>query len=374
MKKYGRYLMTAGVAALAMVLFYLSAAAWGSLIWSKERIQLYLEQPVRTNEAVKMVEQRLKALEEAVLDDAQQEEIPDFCIWQQREAVLENKSLSRSIKAQAIVFCGNPELLFEDCRVPAREDSQGCLVDEGAAWELFGSTQVEGKEVTYGEKNYRIRKVLPGRERMVVFQAVGQPGSQGTAGAAQEAGGIDQESGVQGQQEFHRVTLAKPEAQSVNDLLASWSSSFNVYPEYLDLELLRGMAGISALLLPATASLLFFCYLCGQCRGQKGWRRKAAFAAAAVIFALAAWFFFKRWVRVPDSYIPAKWSDFSFWGNLAKEKGEAVRLLIGMPKAVPDNGWLSHFFVSTGCGILAELLTVLFLLLFHRKGRDGVSH
>ena len=155
MKKYLKYLAAAGMLGLAGIFFYLSAASWGSMILEKNQVRFYLEQPISGSEAVKIVESSQEREESKEEDN---EQITDFCIWGQRErAVLSNDNLSRNILANVIMMCGNPELLFEDCRVPGREDLQGCLIDQESAWQLFGSSNVVGKEITYNGKNYTIR-------------------------------------------------------------------------------------------------------------------------------------------------------------------------------------------------------------------------
>ena len=44
MKTYVKYVLIAVVAGLGIFLFYLSAAAWGNLIATKEKVMFYLEQ------------------------------------------------------------------------------------------------------------------------------------------------------------------------------------------------------------------------------------------------------------------------------------------------------------------------------------------
>jgi len=51
MKTYVKYVLIAVVAGLGIFLFYLSAAAWGNLIATKEKVMFYLEQPISVREA-----------------------------------------------------------------------------------------------------------------------------------------------------------------------------------------------------------------------------------------------------------------------------------------------------------------------------------
>ena len=51
MKTYAKYVGTAAVMAVSLVLFYLSAVSWDSLISSKEKVMFYLKQPISISDA-----------------------------------------------------------------------------------------------------------------------------------------------------------------------------------------------------------------------------------------------------------------------------------------------------------------------------------
>ena len=66
--------------------------------------------------------------------------------------------------------------------------------------------------------------------------------------------------------------------------------------------------------------------------------------------------FLKGFVKIPEGYIPTRWSEFSFWARLWETKTEGVRLLLRMPKSVLDAGWMGDFFRAAAYGLLAEAL------------------
>ena len=299
------------------------------------------------------------------------EQITDFCIWGQRErAVLSNDNLSRNILANVIMMCGNPELLFEDCRVPGREDLQGCLIDQESAWQLFGSSNVVGKEITYNGKNYTIRKVIPGTEKIAAFQISRQEKSKNEGEQADHFEPLETD-----ECQLNRLTVHPPRDWTIQALQEAWSNQYGFVVELLDMELLRGLAGGCVLLVPITVCLMFLLYLCHQYRSQEKMLGKITVAGLVLILAGMAWFFLKKWVQIPDDYIPTKWSQFYFWTALWEQKLEQGRLLLKMPKSVLDYSWIRHFSKTIICGLFGELLLIaggifLRLILKHKQKRD----
>lgn len=342
MKTYAKYVGTVAVMAVSLVLFYLSAVSWGSLISSKEKVMFYLKQPISISDA----EEAERQIEEARRNNSQGEEgkegMPEFCIWGQKNEVnLTNESLCRNFQADAILLCGNPELLFEDCRLPRRKDSLGCLVDEAVAWELFGSLAVEGKEISYERNIYAIRKVLPGDKKIFAYQA----GSQSEEDAV-----------------FDRITMQKPEGKSLGELEIAWLSRHDIEVTLLDLELLRGIAGACVLLVPLTSGICFLRYLFCQYKEQEKLIWKAAAAVLGLVAAASFFMALKPLVQIPDDYIPTKWSEFSFWPELWAWKKETIRLLWQMPKTDLDYGWIRDTGKAAGFGLLAEAAAVVLVL------------
>lgn len=360
MKKYAKFAIAAALAGVGIFLFYLSAASWGRMLLAKDRALLYLSQPLNVQAAEEAVE---KSGEEKQTDGGQEDgtkTMPTFCIWGQKDAVeIANANLHRSAQADAILMCGNPELLFEDCRLPGSEDKQGCLLDEKAAWELFGSSEVVGKEVSYEGKPYFIRKVIPGKEGIFAFQAGSLWGSGNMEGGQTENGTSGEEPQGEGQHGgdgvLNRITMQKPEEKSLQDLATLWDYKYGVSAEILDLQLLRGIGGFCVLLVPLTSCVYFLWYLCRQYRNQQQLVWKVVVAALGLMMAACFFVLLKGYVHIPDDYIPTRWSDFSFWSQLWRQKGEALRMLGQMPKSTLDSGWMGAFAQTLGCGVFAEM-------------------
>ncbi len=347
MKAYVKYVIAAAVAGLGVFLFYLSAVSWGQLLSTKDKAMFFLEQPLSVQDA----EETVRKSEEEKQTDSEgdgTETMPEFCIWGQKDAVtLTNKNLFREAQANAILLCGNPEVLFEDCRLPARKDSQGCLIDEAVAWELFGSTQVVGKEISYDGKSYVVRNVIAGENMIFAFQV--SKAAKSTQEQTEESNSLN------------RITMQKPEDQSIVDLSAAWGNRYGMEVTVLDVELLRGIGGFCVLPLPITLCICFLCYLFHEWRQQKKLALKIVLAAFILAIIFCLFVLFQSYVRIPDDYIPTRWSDFSFWTLLWEQKREALRMLVQMPKTDLDAGWIQAFARTLAYGVLAEMAFFLWL-------------
>lgn len=373
MGKYIRYLLAAGFLALAMALLYMSAVAWGSLALGK--VMFRLESPVSVSEGLEVMRQNKEDLEEGL--EEENGPAPVLCIWGQKTGVmLQNKNLSKTVQANAILLCGEPELVFDGCQVPVQGDYGGCIISEETAWELFGSRQVEGKEVSYGEKAYVIRQVLPIQGNMIAFQAaksVENPGG-GQQGESQAQPAPDSPT----EEKLDRVMAKKQEGVLGRELILGLSMRYNLSVQMLDIELLRGISGACMLLAPFTVCAFVFLFFCRQCKKQKTMPGKSAMAGVALLLAVASVFLLKGQMQIPDDYIPSRWSDFSFWTGLWREKAEAVKFLVGMDKAELDYGWIGQFFKAAGFGLLSEAFLALgiasgYMAGMHRRGKGKIS-
>lgn len=383
-----KYLAAAGLIGFGLVFFYLSAVAWGSFVWTKDSVMFYLEQPLSGREALTAAEQNQKA-EELGQREEKTGEALDFCFWgEKKNVILSNENLSAAAQADAVFLCGKPELLFEECPLPVFGDGQGCLIDEETAWKLFGDTQVTGKEISYEGENYVIRGVIKNSERMAVFQVSQGSSSHAKAGksmgeaqkdgnSSKADGGGFSEGGQTdgGRQEsleeglLNRLTVQKPAHLSIGDLQSAWENQYNLSIKILDTELLRGLGGFCVLLFPATICFFFCVYLHHQYKEQEVIQKKAVTAGLALLMVILLTVLLKKWVQIPDDYIPTRWSDFSFWTELWEKKQEGARQLIRMSKSSLDDRWMNYFFQTAGYGLLAEVCLVTGMILLKYGGK-----
>ncbi len=349
-KKYGNYIIIASIIGIGSILFYLAAVSWASFIWTKNSVMFYLQQPISNKEAVSAIE-RIQEMEEKKKEENKADIMPEFCIWgQKEEMILENKNLSRIAQADAILLCGNPELVFEDCRVPNKEDSQGCLIDEEIAWELFGSNQVVGKEILIEGNSYIVRKVIPAKNRIIAFQVSSIDNENVKRMVTEE---------LLTEPILNRITISNSKNHSINDLYLAWTNQYNFSINILDIELLRGISGCCVLLIPITICIFFGIYLFYQYEKKEIILDKIIIIIVVLILIVLMIFLLKNWVKIPSDYLPVKWSDFSFWTELWKEKRKAIQLLLQIPKSKLDYRWTINFFQSIGFSLVAEIFLII---------------
>ncbi|MCI9647080.1 MAG: hypothetical protein HFH40_09820 [Lachnospiraceae bacterium] len=371
MGKYAKHLAAVGFLVLAMVLLYLSAAAWGSLALGK--VMFHLESPISISEGVEVMDRAEEDSEDA---EEGRQLLPAFCIWGQKEGIaVENKNLSRTSTADAILLCGEPGLVFEGCQLPIWGDGQGCIISEDTAWELFGSSQVVGKEVSCRGTSYVVRQVLPIQGNMIAFQLgqrsaaagerqgdpSGSPSRQsgssfGQGNQVYSGGSSGQGSQVWAEEQLDRITLKSEEGISKRTLEGTLGMQYGLSVQLLDIELLGGISGACMLFAPVTICVFFAALICRQYKKQKTRPGKAWMAGALILLAAVTFLFLKGQIRISEDYIPSRWSDFSFWSSLWQEKADAVKFLVGMEKTELDNRWAYGFLKAAGCGLLAEIL------------------
>lgn len=84
-----------------------------------------------------------------------------FTAWGElSDVTVADSGLGRRIQTDVLVLDGSSELVFPLAPVLAAGDTDGCLLGEETAWELFGSTQVTGEKVLIGNEPRVVRGVV----------------------------------------------------------------------------------------------------------------------------------------------------------------------------------------------------------------------
>lgn len=236
-----------------------------------------------------------QGVDAAALEDRRwqaEQETVGFCFWgEDRQRQARCRQTGGSAYVTRVTVWGNPELL--DCGALAWRD--GCLIDEGTAQALFGTTLCGGQILYLDGEALPVLGTVRALRPTVV--ALAQPGDI-----------LDQ------------CVLALPAEAG------QWESfllRFGLGGEVLDFYPLLALAEDLRLLFPMV--LLF--RLCS--RLGKGWRtltlrelprRKGRRIVLALLLGAAgAWLAAKRLV-IPRGWIPSRWSDFSFWGRLWEQE------------------------------------------------------
>ena len=196
---------------------------------------------------------------------------------------------------------------------PSAKDAMGCAVSEALAWRLWGSGDVVGMELKLDGRPYVVRGVFADETERVVRQ---QPQELGdTHFTAVELLPRREHASLEQAQRFARSAGLAPTAAVDGPALAA--------------------AAALVALLPAAVGAAW-------CAGRL-WRqaRKSLSSAHrqllgfALLFALAL--ALPALLRLlPPSLVPARWSDFSFWGQLWQSLAQGAQSWFSLVPSARD--------------------------------------
>lgn len=298
-----------------------------------------------------LTDSRLDAKSALAVQKAEQKQdnpLP-FTIWGEKEnARLSNKKYQRSSSATAVLVCNNPQLLFNGTAALAPDDKNGCLIDEKTAYELFGSTDVAGKQLEYLDRKLTIRGLLKGiddERQLVVMQADGE------------------------EQNLDSITMKVPEGSETENTVNEFLMRHSLDGKIMNLDLLKGITRILILILPVLFAFGIMITLLQYAREEKGQGISSYiwWGAVIVLLVMTIWGI-SRFITIPKEMIPTKWSDFDFWTNLWKKKEEDFLFLIQSAKHQPQIDMILSFF---HCVFFSMLSIILYFISF-RKRRETV--
>ena len=155
-----------------------------------------------------------------------QEESIIFTAWREKKEVyLSAEDPARSTQAKVLWIDGPSELLLPFGKRLKETDAEGCLIDEGTAWELFGSIQAEGLTLTCEGRKRVVRDVFSFPEKLVILQDIGE-----------EAKG-----------DWDRITIQSKEGRPVKDLGEKFLVRHGLTGQVLRWDVLRSLSWLSEL-------------------------------------------------------------------------------------------------------------------------------
>ena len=273
---------------------------------------------------------------------------------EEKNVLLENPGLNRSVTATLTKAAGNLELLAPDDLMlgnfPSSGDETGCLISRKTAQALYSSQEVLGETLFLNGKDYLVRGILDRDEELCFIQG---DRSVSYSNIRVDAPGLP-------------LSAARQQLSGLLSLEAAVTSEGGLY---------RGIGGVF-LWLPAWALLGYLTkimaalywktqpYLAGKPWGSLAFmllgqlRFILAFASGCGILIGCLHF--------SDDYVPTAWSDFAFWVELWTEKSRSVLILLREPLLRCDLRMLGSL---GGILVLAVAETLLVLLWFGQKNR-----
>lgn len=301
----------------------------------------------RVMSGMELTGRRARAMLEA---ESRQEEPLAFTAWGQlQDAEVSEPLLDRRARVSVLLLAGGSELVYGSDAPLAAGDPDGCLIDSGTAAALFGSLAPGGSSVEWNGRTLTVRGVLKGSRPLLAVQALDNDG------------GLD------------HISLRLPEGQSAGLVCGGFGDRHALYGSWTDPGAFGSLAE-AASLLPA---LVMLGYALAKIV-------KAAFAAAEypVVFLVCLLAAGAVWTAgllatelsmgIPAELLPAKWSDFDFWGRLWESKREELLNTLAAPKTEPELYRLVPALLACAAGLTGSLLAACVLAWVRPRSWGGL--
>lgn len=282
--------------------------------------------------------------------EAQQEVPLAFTVWGQLDDQgVSEPLLDRYAQVDVLLLGGGSELVFRADTPLQANDLEGCLIDPGTAQTLFGNSRPVGSTVSWEGRELSVRGVLRSDRPLLAVQA------------------LDGDMGMD------HLSLQVPEGVSPGLASAGFGGRHALYGSWTDTGAWSGLAGFASLL-PA-AVMLGYVFLKIV---------KTAFAAAEypVVFLVCLLAAGAVWMagmltmevsfQIPAELLPAKWSDFEFWGRLWDEKKEDLLTMLAAPKTQAELMRIVPALLACGAGAAGAVLAVMVVAKVRPKSGMGL--
>ena len=255
-----------------------------------------------------------------------------------------------SVDADILEICGDARLLTNGMETLAKEDVEGVLISEALAQELFRSSKVQGSQITLDAKTYTVRGVYAEPEKQLIR--------------------LNREEDML----FHQVRVQKQGNKTAETTLQEFTQRYGLSGNTLQwTEYVGVVKGILLLSLGVLAILLWswgrgVMHGDSACEAMHRDRERHAGLALKIvrilyvgIVVLLLW----RQIHIPDTMIPAKWSDFAYWGNWF----QSVRTNVGNVFLLEKIGYEQRVLMHGLWSMIGSvgMVVLLYLNLFCKK-------
>ncbi len=232
------------------------------------------------------------------------------------EETLEAQSELRSAEMRALRYSGEAGAVYPASYLrggsPGFTDAGGCALSRQAAWLLWGSEDVLGKELMAGGSRYTVRGVFEGKQALLLLcQGLNTPQNGWDAAELWGARPLGREAALNFAQ---NAGLGSPSALLQGSALGGLLQATALLPAiFLGGWLLFGLLGALHPLRSGRGQLLFFLLL--------------------LALALALPFLLRQ---LPEALLPTRWSYFGYWARLFGQAGDALWQFWAMAPSLRD--------------------------------------
>jgi len=259
--------------------------------------------------------------------------------WHETEATIACEY--RQIDATCILFSGDASLVWAARYLagsaPGVTDGSGCALSSALARELWGGTDVTEKSVAIDGVTRTVRGVFEGEELIALVSFRDEDRGPGFT-AVELSGG--------------------PSAPASGDVADFAVRAGLGVPD----RLLLGAPAVLAAVLSVLPILILAVYWIALCCGMLKKYPAVMRGVTLVVLIGFALLLPRILAAVPDWMTPSRWSDFSFWGSLAKQIGGDLKEYLRLRPALRDIEYnilllkqIGIAFLSSSCALIVCL-------------------
>lgn len=256
---------------------------------------------------------------ERMLEAEESQMFSEAAVWKASGRIrISAESSGRVQNADCYQIKGQPSAVFGKHLMSGRYFTEGerdvCLLDQGLAWQLFGTADVLGLEVCLDGKQYQIAGILEEDRAICVIPVETEeknPAFDGVAVRKREPGESSKLA-----VNFLEVNFGGTEEQKIDGQLY-WVTAWLFYAVVTAMLFVFAGIGMCVRKLEqqVSESRVF--------RVLRGGILPVCLIAAALVLIAG--------IRIADpgsDYLPSYWADFSFFGELIREKKEEIISLV----------------------------------------------
>lgn len=262
----------------------------------------------------------------------------DMIFWtDEKMDYVESTDIGIKRKIPIIPLCGNLKIILRGNAIDGEiKQEKECILGKQTAFLLFGGQDVIGLKVSYNKKNYIIVDV----EKTIKDGFFYQP---------------EINSNIR----FNRTTVSINNREEKIVVKNRFINTYG-YKNILDFELLIFIMEISLLVLPWVFWWKFL---------------KVVKKRNTIVCIVGVWvgiFFTIIILNFPIDFIPTKWSDFGFWGELFKSKKMSLELFLRLKLSELDLNFFRQWFKCIGLYLASILFTKVTSILYKmEKGENN---
>lgn len=255
-----------------------------------------------------------------------------FTGWYEKEkqSVL-NNNLNRTIESNIMFICGNSYLIAEG-PILFEDDIKGCLIDEETAYKLFGSYDVIGNTIIYGNREFIIRGIHRTMEDTIIMQAE-----------------IDSKDKIQGL----LIDISNDGIEKVKHI----SERYGMKEYGVNSAVYYNLGKMCTSLLPLIILLIIICSALKKAIEIKDRPVLFIFSIIMIIVWITIFFSITKYkISIPVDILPSKWSDFDYWKKFFQECIDKIKYVIYMKKYMIDIYVISYLSKIALCTIITITL------------------